>query len=148
MLQNERRQIAALTRTDRLDVRHVERDLLQRVEEWRTAASRNVAQGRQVIRKLLGGERVAMRPLDDGTCELSSRADYGKLFSGIVAPAVASSTGFEPYPQSPSSGSFGRPDSSVDCLPSTKRSGRRGRRHLSALLGHGNRQPRTRVAGP
>jgi hypothetical protein len=90
VLDNERRQIEALTRADRLDLRRVERDLLQRVDEWRAAAGRNVAQGRQVLRKLLHGHRVAMRPLDDGTCELSGRADYGKLFSGIVATALAS----------------------------------------------------------
>ena len=64
------------------------------MDEWRTAARRNVAQGRQVLRKLLNQNRVTMRPLDDGTCELSGRADYGKLFSGIVVTAVASPTGF------------------------------------------------------
>ena len=64
------------------------------------AARRNVAQGRQVIRKLLGGTRVKMTPRDDGTCEISGRAHYGKLFSGIVAvfggsvaTALASPTG-------------------------------------------------------
>jgi hypothetical protein len=92
-LEQERQQLTALTGADRLDLRRVERDLLQRVNEWRVAASRNVSQGRQVIRKLLGSTRVTMTPLADGACELSGRADYGKLFSGIVvATAVASPT--------------------------------------------------------
>ena len=46
-----------------------------------------------MIRKLLGATRVLMTPLKDGTCEISGRADYGKLFSGIlVATAVTSLT--------------------------------------------------------
>src|SRR5262249_14824659 len=45
--------------------------------------ARSVAQGRQVLRKLLRG-RVLMTPRDDGTVELSGQADYGKLFSGIL----------------------------------------------------------------
>lgn len=66
------------------------------VDEWRIAASRIVAQGRQVIRKLLGANRVVMTPREDGTVELSGRADYGKLFSGlVVATALASPTGFD-----------------------------------------------------
>ena len=59
-------------------------------------AARNVAQGRQVIRKLLRG-RVKLTPRDDGTVELSGQADYGKLFSGIpLATALASPTGLAP----------------------------------------------------
>jgi hypothetical protein len=92
-LDQERRRLETVTRAGRLDLCQVERELMKRVEDWRTAAGRNVSQGRQVIRKLLGGTRVKMRPLDDGTCELSGRADYGKLFSGIVATALASPTG-------------------------------------------------------
>jgi site-specific DNA recombinase len=71
-------------------------ELHRRVDEWRAMAARNVAQGRQILRKLLDG-RVTITPSPDGTCELSGRADYGKLFSGIpLATALASPTGFEP----------------------------------------------------
>jgi hypothetical protein len=38
----------------------------------------HVAQGRQVLRKLLGDTRVTMTPPADGTCELSGPADDGK----------------------------------------------------------------------
>jgi len=89
----ERRELDAIRRLAGHDVQRIERDLRQRVDEWRTAARRNVAQGRQVLRKLLNQTRVTMRPLDDGMCELSGRADYGKLFSGIVATAMASPRG-------------------------------------------------------
>ena len=61
----------------------LEATLTARVAEWKAMAARNVAQGRQVIRKLLRG-RVTVKPLPDGTCELSGRADYGKLFTGIL----------------------------------------------------------------
>jgi hypothetical protein len=91
-LEQEHRELERLTRADRLDVRRVERDLQDRVMEWRAAATRNVSQGRQVLRKLLAG-RVTMTPRSDGTCEIFGRADYGKLFSGIVATALASPTG-------------------------------------------------------
>jgi len=80
-----------------VDVTAVERELLARVREWRTMAARTVAQGRQILRKLLRG-RVTATPRDDGKVELSGQADYGKLFSGIfLATAGTSPTGFEPY---------------------------------------------------
>ncbi len=75
------------------DITTIERELLARVQEWRTMAARTVAQGRQILRKLLRG-RVTATPQDDGTVELSGQADYGKLFSGIfLATAVASPRG-------------------------------------------------------
>ena len=90
-LTQEQEQLDALTRVGRVDLGRVVGDLLRRVNEWREAARRNVAQGRQVIGKLLGGTRV-QTPSEDGMCELSGRADYGKLFSGIVATAMVSPT--------------------------------------------------------
>ena len=51
-------------------------------------ASRTVAQGRQILRKLLRG-RVVMTPREDGTIALSGQADYGKLFSGIPTNGLA-----------------------------------------------------------
>jgi hypothetical protein len=38
--------------------------------------------------RIFSGSRVRMTPHEDGTCELSGRADYGKLFSGIVVAHV------------------------------------------------------------
>ena len=89
----ERRELDGLSRLTGRDLWRVEHDLRRRVDEWRVAARRNVSQGRQVVRKFLGNSRVIMRPLEDGTCQLSGRADSGKLFSGIVATALASPTG-------------------------------------------------------
>jgi hypothetical protein len=62
--------------------RDLHRDLRVRVDEWRSLAVRNVCQGRQILRKLLDG-RLTITPRHDGMCELSGRANYGKLFSGI-----------------------------------------------------------------
>lgn len=89
--QERRRLIAERDRLDLsrskqpLDVQQLRAALEQRVADWRTSASRSVAQGRQVLRKLLRG-RVRMTPHDDGRVELSGQADYGKLFSGILLP--------------------------------------------------------------
>jgi len=79
-------------RSDGLHVDDLEAELAARVSEWRTLAARNVAQGRQVLRKLLGQHRVVATPKDDGTVEPSGRADYGKVFSGILCRTVASPT--------------------------------------------------------
>ena len=86
---DERDQLERVLRAP-ANVTRIERELLAYVQEWRTMASRTVAQGRQILRKLLRG-RVTATPLDDGRVELSGQADYGKLFSGIfLATAVAS----------------------------------------------------------
>jgi hypothetical protein len=79
-----------------VDADTIHDELARRVRDWRTLAARNVAQGRQILRKLLRG-RVRFTPRDDGRVELSGQADYGKLFSGIaLATVVTSPTGFEP----------------------------------------------------
>ena len=94
-LEAERRQLEAVATMGTVDAGVVERELVERVNDWRAMAARNVAQGRQLLRKLLRG-RVRVTPKDDGTCELSGQADYGKLFSGIpVATALASPRGTE-----------------------------------------------------
>jgi hypothetical protein len=69
-------------RTDRSDLTVMARDLRRRVLEWREMAARNVSQARQILRKLLAG-RIVLAPRTDRKCELSGRADYGTLFSGI-----------------------------------------------------------------
>lgn len=84
-IREEVQQIETLRRDGPLDVGPLRADLERRVADWRTSATRSVAQGRQVLRKLLRG-RVLMTPRQDGTVELSGQADYGKLFSGLVIP--------------------------------------------------------------
>jgi hypothetical protein len=84
-VQDERTQLEAVRRNGPIDVGPLREDLARRVADWRTSAARSVAQGRQVLRKLLRG-RVRMTPREDGTVELSGQADYGKLFSGILLP--------------------------------------------------------------
>ena len=92
-LEAERQQLELVAQAAPTDFSNVVRDLEARVAEWREAASRNVAQARQILRKLLCG-RVLITPCADGKCELSGRSDYGKLFRGIpLATAVASPTG-------------------------------------------------------
>ena len=83
-----------------MNLLRLEHELLSRVERWCAATRRNVSQGRQVLRKLPGGSRVDVRPREDGTCELSGWADYGKRFSEIVATAVAASTDSRPTEES------------------------------------------------
>jgi hypothetical protein len=81
-LEAERRQIELWASPARPDLGAIDGEIHRRVEEWRTMATRTVAQGRQILRKLLAG-RVVMTPDADRRCVLSGRTDYGKLFSGI-----------------------------------------------------------------
>jgi site-specific DNA recombinase len=88
-------QLETVEKAGPVSVDALEQDLVARVEEWRAMAARNVTIARQLLRKLLRG-RVVLTPREDGTCELSGQADYGKLFSGIpLATALASPTGTE-----------------------------------------------------
>src|SRR5262249_52010068 len=82
-VREELQQIETLRREGPVDVGPLREELERRVADWRTSAARSVAQGRQVLRKLLRG-RVLMTPCEGGTVELSGQADYGKLFSGLV----------------------------------------------------------------
>lgn len=94
-LADEAQQLESAIRAGGVDVDTIHGELGRRVRDWRTLAARNVAQGRQILRKLLRG-RVRFTPRDDGKIELSGQADYGKLFSGIpLATALASPTRFE-----------------------------------------------------
>jgi site-specific DNA recombinase len=91
-LQTDCDQLESWHHAGRVNVREVQRELRKRADDWRVMAARNVSQGRQILRKLLDG-RVTITPRDHDTCELSGRASYGKLFSGIVATAMASPRG-------------------------------------------------------
>jgi hypothetical protein len=82
-VQDKRTQLEAIPRDGPIDVGPLRADLERRVADWRTSAARSVAQGRQVLRKLLRG-RVRKTPREDGQVELSGQADYRKLFSGIL----------------------------------------------------------------
>jgi hypothetical protein len=78
--------LRAIAATANPDVSGMIRELRQRAHEWRTAARRYIAEARQILRKLIT-DRLLITPLDEGTCELSGQADYGKLFNGIVLRA-------------------------------------------------------------
>jgi len=92
----ERRHLLSWTASVRPDIDTVDAELRRRVDEGRAMATRNVAQSRQILRKLLAG-RIIVTPREDRTCAMSGRSDYGKLFSGVpLATAVASPPGFEP----------------------------------------------------
>jgi hypothetical protein len=67
-----------------------------RVADWGEVLTRQVAQSRQILKKLLVS-RIAFRRRDDGTYEFSGQASLGKLLAGIVCTkAGVAPTGFEP----------------------------------------------------
>ena len=90
---DEARHLEALIRAGGFDADATRAQLARRVQDWRALAAKNVAHGRQILRKLLQG-RGRLTPRSDGRIELSGTTDYGKLFSGIVlATALASPRG-------------------------------------------------------
>ena len=107
---DEARHLEALIRAGGFDADAIRAQLARRVQDWRALAAKNVAHGRQILRKLLQG-RVRLTPRSDGRVELAGTTDYGKLFSGIVlATALASPPGFDTFRQSPSHTCFERPN--------------------------------------
>jgi len=83
-LEAERQQLELVAQAAPTDFSNVVRDLEARVAEWREAASRNVAQARQILRKLLCG-RVLITPCADGKCETLRTERLRKIVQGDSA---------------------------------------------------------------
>lgn len=67
-----------------VDVDAIRTKLNARLIEWRTMLKQQVAQTRQMLRKLLDGP-IRLTPLPDGTSvRLEGRATYGKLLDGLI----------------------------------------------------------------
>jgi len=94
------RVIAASTdrQAPRIDRRAVERQVRERLTRWRALLTRNVEDGRELFRQVLGGPiRFTPNP-DEQQYQFSGEVELGRLFTGIasLAPFVASPSGTAP----------------------------------------------------
>jgi hypothetical protein len=81
-----------------LDLRRGERELRARLDDWRGLLRRHVAQGRQILRKLLETP-LTFTPVIGRAAVLQIRGEvrFDRLIAGLALPQVlASPTGFEP----------------------------------------------------
>ena len=77
-------------------LQRLRRDVEIRLSDWRGLLSRQIAQSRQIFKKLLVG-RIVFRQTPDGDYEFSGEASLGRVLAGIVCTkAGVAPTGFEP----------------------------------------------------
>ena len=88
--QRVQRELAALDGRDRLstfDVKRIERDLANRLAEWRGLLKRQTPIARQVLSKLLA-DKIVWTPRkdrkDEGLYEFAGRARFDRTLAGIV----------------------------------------------------------------
>jgi site-specific DNA recombinase len=78
------------------DLQQLQRDVEIRLSDWRGLLSRQIAQSRQILKKLLVG-RIVFRQTPDGGYEFSGEASLGRILAGVVCTkAGVAPTGFEP----------------------------------------------------
>ena len=95
-LQQELAGLQALKPLTAVDLGQLQREVEVRVADWRDLLTRQVAQSRQILKKLLVG-RIVFRRQEDGGYEFNGQATLGKLLAGIVCTkAGVAPTGFEP----------------------------------------------------
>ena len=85
--QRVQRELAALDGMDRLstfDVKRIERDLVNRLAEWRGLLKRQTPLARQVLSKLLADKIVWTPRKDEGLYEFAGRARFDRTLAGIV----------------------------------------------------------------
>jgi hypothetical protein len=85
--QRTQRELAALDGLERLsgfDVKRIERDLVNRLTEWRSLLKRQTPIARQVLARLLDG-KIAWTPrTDQGIYEFCGKATFDRVLAGIV----------------------------------------------------------------
>jgi hypothetical protein len=78
------------------DLQQLQRDVEARLSDWRGLLSRQIAQSRQILKKLLVG-RIVFRQRPDGSYEFSGEASLGRILAGVTGTkAGVAPTGFEP----------------------------------------------------
>jgi hypothetical protein len=99
-----RRELAMLdenARTVRIDRGEIETQLRTRLDEWRNLLRQETLWSRQIITKLLDGNKITFLPTTDESgnpaYEMQAKLSLGRFFSGILCPKGGTSpTGFEP----------------------------------------------------
>jgi len=79
--------LAARREICEFDVHRTERELRNRLKDWRELLRRNPSQSRQVLTQLLEG-RVVFSPRPARSYEFTGKAHFGKFLKGIVSPQV------------------------------------------------------------
>ena len=64
----------------------MESDLHARAKDWRALLRKQAPVSRQIVTKLLGGERLVFAPQPDSSWTFTGHASVGKLLQGIVLP--------------------------------------------------------------
>ena len=78
------------------DLQQIQEEVEARLADWRGLLRRQVAQSRQILKKLLVG-RIVFQQRDDGSYEFSGQASLGRIIAGLsCTKAVVAPTGFEP----------------------------------------------------
>ena len=96
-LQHELLALDQMERFSTFDVRRVERDLRERLEEWRRLLHRQTPLARQVVSRLLDGRITWTPKKDEGLYEFTGRAVLDRLLSGlVVTTGMVAVRGFEP----------------------------------------------------
>ena len=75
------------------DLQNIQREVATRLADWQGLLTRQVAQSRQILKKLLVG-RIVFQPRDDGTYEFSGQASLGRIIAWLACTkAVVAPTG-------------------------------------------------------
>ena len=82
-LQTEVAGLEGLRAVGARDLQEIQQEVEVRLTDWRGLLRRQVAQSRQILRKLLVG-RIVFRQREDGVYEFSGQASLGRILAGIV----------------------------------------------------------------
>jgi hypothetical protein len=74
------------------DLQDIQRDVEVRLADWRGLLRRQVAQSRQILKKLIVG-RIVFRQREDGVYEFSGQASLGRVLAGVICTKA----GVAPY---------------------------------------------------
>ena len=91
-LQTELAGLEGLRPVSARDLQDIQRDVEVRLTDWRGLLRRQVAQSRQILKKLLVG-RIVFRQREDGVYEFSGQASLGRVLAGVVCTKA----GVAPY---------------------------------------------------
>ena len=82
-LQTELAGLEGLQPVTARDLQDIQRDVEARLADWRGLLRRQVAQSRQILKKLLVG-RIVFRQREDGVYEFSGQASLGRIIAGLA----------------------------------------------------------------
>ncbi len=96
-LRAELASLDAAERLSRVDVSRIERELRQRVADWRQLLSRQTSGARQIMLRLLDGRIVCTPNERERLYRFAGRVKFDQLLSGVVPTVgLVSVRGFEP----------------------------------------------------